>query len=307
MAKYHINSKGNPALCRATKGKCPFGGADQHFGSRQEAFAEAERRHEQESVAENNVSTQTAQTKPARKTKRTLKRRKYAGRPPKFDLPDFSDGRIGGGWVNEAEFKVLSHRDNPHGFTEQLKRTEPDGTTSWFTREYYKTNSGDKIEEYYKDSDGNIHSDPDFPSAIVYQRGEDGRMYRKLEEYRHHGKVDRPGEPAVITYHPDGSVASETFWRDGKRHRDDGPAGADFDSHGNTLSESWWKDGKRHREDGPAKTRFWEGTNQPRVEDWMKNGQYHRDPEEGAAHIEYSRDGEVVSRQFFDYGWRVVK
>lgn len=29
--KYHINSKGIPAICRATKGNCPFGDEDSHF------------------------------------------------------------------------------------------------------------------------------------------------------------------------------------------------------------------------------------------------------------------------------------
>ena len=38
MAKYHINPKtGNPGVCRAQEGKCPFGAADEHYSSPQEA------------------------------------------------------------------------------------------------------------------------------------------------------------------------------------------------------------------------------------------------------------------------------
>lgn len=38
MARYHISPKtGNPSLCRAESGKCPFGKDDVHFSSREEA------------------------------------------------------------------------------------------------------------------------------------------------------------------------------------------------------------------------------------------------------------------------------
>jgi len=31
MAKYHVNGAGDPGVCSAEKGNCPFGGADQHY------------------------------------------------------------------------------------------------------------------------------------------------------------------------------------------------------------------------------------------------------------------------------------
>ena len=37
MARYHINKKGEAGLCRATTGKCPFGGANVHYSSKEEA------------------------------------------------------------------------------------------------------------------------------------------------------------------------------------------------------------------------------------------------------------------------------
>lgn len=39
MAKYHINKKGVPAVCRATTKPCPLGGEEVHFGSKEEAEA----------------------------------------------------------------------------------------------------------------------------------------------------------------------------------------------------------------------------------------------------------------------------
>jgi len=37
MAKYHLNSKGEPGNCRAAKGNCPFGSDDQHFSTKEAA------------------------------------------------------------------------------------------------------------------------------------------------------------------------------------------------------------------------------------------------------------------------------
>lgn len=48
MTKYHINDKGEPSICRATKGNCPFGGAGTHFNTQQEAQDEVDRRNEAE-------------------------------------------------------------------------------------------------------------------------------------------------------------------------------------------------------------------------------------------------------------------
>lgn len=37
MARFHINGSGDAGLCRATAGKCPFGGTEDHYGSIEEA------------------------------------------------------------------------------------------------------------------------------------------------------------------------------------------------------------------------------------------------------------------------------
>lgn len=44
MAKYHITADGKPGVCHAEKGMCPFGGADQHFPSAEQAQAVADER-----------------------------------------------------------------------------------------------------------------------------------------------------------------------------------------------------------------------------------------------------------------------
>lgn len=48
---YHINKNGKPALCRATKRPCPYGGADgkeNHFDSKEEAQRFADEQNEKE-------------------------------------------------------------------------------------------------------------------------------------------------------------------------------------------------------------------------------------------------------------------
>ena len=47
MAKYHISKSGKPAICRATK-KCPLGGAESHYASKEEAQAAIDESNERE-------------------------------------------------------------------------------------------------------------------------------------------------------------------------------------------------------------------------------------------------------------------
>lgn len=48
MSKFHINSKGVPAPCKAQKGNCPFGGADSHFDTAEQAQVHLDNQSEQE-------------------------------------------------------------------------------------------------------------------------------------------------------------------------------------------------------------------------------------------------------------------
>jgi tRNA nucleotidyltransferase/poly(A) polymerase len=46
MAKYHINLNGQPASCRASERSCPRGGVDEHFASKEAAYASIAEDHE---------------------------------------------------------------------------------------------------------------------------------------------------------------------------------------------------------------------------------------------------------------------
>lgn len=51
MAKFHVNPQsGNAGPCKAKEGKCPFGGASEHFGSPEEARAAFEMKMAQRNV-----------------------------------------------------------------------------------------------------------------------------------------------------------------------------------------------------------------------------------------------------------------
>lgn len=59
MTKFHINKNGVPAPCKASKGKCPLGGADgteNHFDNYQDAQAAADEKHERENGFIHNIS-----------------------------------------------------------------------------------------------------------------------------------------------------------------------------------------------------------------------------------------------------------
>lgn len=45
MAKYHINGKGVPAICRATQGRCPYGGEGEHYDTHEEAQKAADKKN----------------------------------------------------------------------------------------------------------------------------------------------------------------------------------------------------------------------------------------------------------------------
>lgn len=48
MAKFHIGRNGTPALCKAQKGSCPFGGEEQHYNTKEEAQKHVETKLAQE-------------------------------------------------------------------------------------------------------------------------------------------------------------------------------------------------------------------------------------------------------------------
>lgn len=57
MAKFHINGKGVPSVCKAEKGKCPFGGDNSHFKSEVEAQQYADKINEERFGILKNISS----------------------------------------------------------------------------------------------------------------------------------------------------------------------------------------------------------------------------------------------------------
>jgi hypothetical protein len=67
MAKYHINAKGEPGVCRATKGNCPLGGDTDHYSSPEAARSAYEKNQaplftEPATAKKNPISLETEST-----------------------------------------------------------------------------------------------------------------------------------------------------------------------------------------------------------------------------------------------------
>lgn len=77
MARYHINAKGEPAICRAVKGHCRYGAAD-HFETEAEAWKVADERHLQEYlVGDNNLLPDTSMVNETTLKSNSLLQEKY--------------------------------------------------------------------------------------------------------------------------------------------------------------------------------------------------------------------------------------
>lgn len=78
MAKYHINGEGNPGLCKAQSGKCPFGGEANHYGSQENARKAFE-------------LSMASKTNPPAKRKRLSSTEAIAASQRKRNLKDFAN------------------------------------------------------------------------------------------------------------------------------------------------------------------------------------------------------------------------
>jgi hypothetical protein len=52
MPQYHIRPDGTPGICKATAGKCPYGGRDQHYNSKEEAYDAFQKQMENQNANE---------------------------------------------------------------------------------------------------------------------------------------------------------------------------------------------------------------------------------------------------------------
>lgn len=78
MAKYHINGEGNPGLCKAQSGKCPFGGEANHYSSQENARKAFE-------------LSMASKDNPPAKRKKLSSAEAIAGAQRKRDLKDFAN------------------------------------------------------------------------------------------------------------------------------------------------------------------------------------------------------------------------
>ena len=275
MAKYHINSKGNPAPCRAIKGKCPFGGADQHFGSRQEAFAEAERRHEQESgfsadkleinwgadvVATNRVDTDNGYTETLVQTLPSGKTREFIHNNTVWDDGSICDE------VTDTKGKMHCDGSFPAAV---VREKQPDGSFTIKSQGWYKhgklhrsddlpafVSAGDNdfagVQEWWQN--GEMHRDGEKPAYIVNHRNGG-----QEEQWWQHDQMKRDGDkPVKVVKDADGSVTWERFSDSfGRFHRDgDKPASTSYHKNGQVKEETWYQNGLMHREGGPAQVTY---------------------------------------------------
>jgi hypothetical protein len=101
VTSYHINSKGNPGVCKATQGGCPFGEASDHFAT----AAEARNAFENSSSADKIPSTKKKSTDitsfdPATQT---LFSNKAARRSPDVAVKALKREAAHGDWLRELE------------------------------------------------------------------------------------------------------------------------------------------------------------------------------------------------------------
>jgi antitoxin component YwqK of YwqJK toxin-antitoxin module len=113
------------------------------------------------------------------------------------------------------------------------------------------------------------------------------------------GTVSYKYEVTLLT---DGSVESESFYKEGELHREgDQPARIWYRADGSVSIESFYKEGELHREgDQPAWISYrYDGS--VSIEWFYKEGQLHREGDR-PARIEYRADSSVETERFYKEG-----
>lgn len=110
---------------------------------------------------------------------------------------------------------------------------------------------------------------------------------RFVDDY---GTIHRDRHPAIITYHENGVVQSETYYKLGQIHRVDGPAQTEYDETGQITQVRYYQDGRLFREHGPTGIGMYKGK--------IKREWYHfRDDEYGLVaevEIAYEDNGKIA-------------
>ena len=107
MAKFHINKKGVPALCRAKDGNCPFGGGEKHFDNKEQAQQFIDKKNEKEhGLLASNIFTEEKKKKDIRKLIKVLENNGF----DYYDESDLAD-------VSELELTQKASGDGHESYT----------------------------------------------------------------------------------------------------------------------------------------------------------------------------------------------
>ncbi len=112
--------------------------------------------------------------------------------------------------------------------------------------------------------------------------------------------LNRSGDkPAAISYHENGQVHIEHWYRDEELHRDGGkPAKIAYFENGKPYLEEWVKEGKTHRDgDEPAVINYY-NNGKVKNQQWLKEGLKFR-ADDKPAHIKYYEDGKLWGEVWF--------
>jgi hypothetical protein len=127
------------------------------------------------------------------------------------------------------------------------------------SRVYSKDGKKILLAEFYFDSRGLPHRDPDEGPAIR-RFNFDGSPYSV--EYRWHGLLHRDGAPARLVYEFDGQTFQHQSWyRFGRIHRRDGPAWIERHVNGLTKDARWYLHSYRFRDPQVGPWMIWYNDN----------------------------------------------
>ena len=131
----------------------------------------------------------------------------------------------------------------------------------------------------------------------------------KIEKYLACGQ---PYDDAAYSYHGNGLVESERFYKEGQRHReDDRPAWVSYRADGSVKWEEFYKEGKFHREGDRPAVVYYRADGSVAREESYKEGELHREGDR-PARVWYRADGSVEQVWFYKKGlgvgaphWRI--
>jgi len=123
---------------------------------------------------------------------------------------------------------------------------------------------------------GKLHrNEEDMPTGRMWVMS-DFVTYLIVESWHQHGLLHRnEDQPAVVSYHKDGTIHIKHWYQNGKLHRDaDQPATVSYRKDDTIRCELWYRHGKKHRSgDLPAVI---ECNEYGSIEKWYQNGELYR-------------------------------